>query len=279
MAAFFLIAVLLGGSGASFAAMTAPLPARPATVIDINRFGAGSSFSAFTPFQGRLYFLRSNVGVELWRSDGTAAGTTLVKTLNAAQSFTRSGLRLFAAAAQLFIVIDDYSLGGELWAGDGTEAGTRMLLPLPRNKYFLPPMATLGNRLFFPHYDEPSGQELWVSDGTVAGTQRVADINPGDASSFPQYLTRAGDHLYFAADNGTHATTLWLSDGTDVGTRRVDADAPGTIPPSPSHLMPVGDWLYFGAYDLQAGTELWVVALHDLGLPVNRLYLPIAHRR
>ena len=62
-------------------------------------------------------------GAELWTSDGTRAGTVLVKDINPVArdsdpySLTGVGGRLFFAA-------DDGTHGAELWTSDGTRAGT-----------------------------------------------------------------------------------------------------------------------------------------------------------
>jgi ELWxxDGT repeat protein len=44
-----------------------------------------------------------------------------------------------------------------------------------------------------------------------SGTQRVADINPGPASSDPQYLTATPAGVFFSADDGTHGRELWFA--------------------------------------------------------------------
>ena len=53
-------------------------------VKDINPGAASSSPEGLAVVNGRLYFraFEPTAGTELWRSDGTAAGTTLVKDIN-----------------------------------------------------------------------------------------------------------------------------------------------------------------------------------------------------
>ncbi|MBA2255009.1 MAG: hypothetical protein H0W07_07850, partial [Chloroflexi bacterium] len=54
-----------------------------------------------------------------------------------------------------------------------------------------------------------SGRELWKSDGTATGTKRVADVNPGSASSIPNDLVNVGGTLFFEASDGTSGYELW----------------------------------------------------------------------
>src|SRR5688500_16423639 len=68
-------------------------------------------------------------GPEVWRTDGTPAGTTLVKDIRpgAADSLPRSFL---VAGSTLYFVADDGAHGEELWKSDGTSAGTLLVRDL-----------------------------------------------------------------------------------------------------------------------------------------------------
>jgi ELWxxDGT repeat protein len=76
-----------------------------------------------------LFGLPAEAGVELWKSDGTDAGTVKVKTIrdddndfgNASYVYTPAGL---------YFSVDNGLDGDELWKSNGTEAGTTMLLDL-----------------------------------------------------------------------------------------------------------------------------------------------------
>ncbi|MEZ5038386.1 MAG: MopE-related protein [Saprospiraceae bacterium] len=189
-------------------------------------------------------YIAENSLIELWASDGTAAGTQKIET-----SVTISNNdRFYRAGANLFI----YSRN-QLVVTDGTSEGTRLLTTF-QNLAFegLPEIATIGNLLFFnPNEEKPErdlGRELWVSDGTTEGTFVLADINEGPEDSDPTYLTRVGNRLYFVANR----TELWKTDGTISGTERI-----GNLDPIPSgtfisDIAAVGNVLYISA----AGT-LW----------------------
>ena len=73
-------------------------------------------------FEGNLYLLaRDDLGTPgLWKSDGTLAGTELVRSFQSCDELTVAGSRLF-------LVADDGVHGRELWRSDGTNAGTAVI--------------------------------------------------------------------------------------------------------------------------------------------------------
>ena len=238
---------------------------------------------------------------ELWRSDGTAAGTVRVETpgteplalaslanrqllVVARTGFsgflwtpggagepsgtTLGGLgpvllvRVFPAG-DLVYVLTFAGLGEyRLWRSDGTADGTFLLARLFRTVSGFPEAVVAGGRLFFSEADEEHGHELWVTDGTVAGTRMVCDIRPGPRSSLPSVLAAAGDGVLFAADEGEAGHEPWLSDGTAAGTVRLADVAPGREASSPGELAALGERVYFDADDGgPAGRQLWSVTL------------------
>ena len=173
---------------------------------------ATSPLSQLYDFGGTLFFAgiaNDGTGLELWRSDGTQAGTYRVKDIfpgpnsSSPYCFVDVGGTLFFAAA-------DGGSGQELWRTDGTEAGTlRVKDILPGGGNSTPSFLTnAGGTLFFTASDASSG-ELWRSDGTEAGTVRVADINPGGASR-PENLVYAGGKLFFSANDGVRGREPWV---------------------------------------------------------------------
>ncbi len=197
-------------------------------------------------------------GGELWKSDGTAAGTVLVKDIRPGLSTSYPG-NLTAVGNTLFFTADDGVNGTELWKSDGTAAGTVLVKDIrPGYSGFGPRYLTVvGNTLFFWANDGVNGYGLWKSDGTTAGTVLVADISFGD--SFPGYLTVVGSTLFFSAYDGVNGTELWQSDGTAAGTVLVGDIRPGSYGSYPFSLTAVGNTLFFQAYDGVNGQELWAL--------------------
>jgi ELWxxDGT repeat protein len=221
---------------------------------------------------GLLFFTAAHptAGTELWKSDGTDAGTVLVKDIvpgtgsgfdpysGVDPSLTNVDGTLFFAAGDLFGGVT----GVELWKSDGTEAGTAIVEDIvpggsgsfPRN------LTAVNGTLFFTAYTAATGVELWKSDGTASGTDLVMNINPGtDFQNSPQHLTDVNGTLYFTANNGVSGEELWQSDGFSAGTSMVQDINPGAAGSTPQLLVSAGGKLFFAATDISYGRELWTV--------------------
>src|SRR5205085_2760562 len=99
-------------------------------------------------------------------------------------------------------------LENQLWKTDGTPEGTVQVPGVepavsPEMHDFWPiaRMGTLGDTVFFPVTTAAEGTELWKSDGTTAGTILLADLLPGEQSSFPHDFFRFRDLLFFVASD------------------------------------------------------------------------------
>ena len=129
-------------------------------------------------------------GLELWKSDGTEAGTVLVKDIWPEASAADLGGYLYQltdVGGVLYFVASDGIHGRELWKSDGTEAGTIMVKDILLGRsHSLPMMLTAAGRtVYFSALDGAHGREPWKSDGTAAGTVMLKNIMPGWHSSRP----------------------------------------------------------------------------------------------
>jgi len=237
-------------------------------VKDINTVGEASTSSSPTSlvnFGGVLYF-SANDGIngrELWKSDGTAAGTVLVSNIGSGASSSNPSNFTVVGNTLFFTAKDNSSIGTELWKTNGTTSGTVLVkniasdLSADSNPSDL---TAVGNTLFFTAQDtNKNGIELWKSDGTAAGTVMVKNIDAdcGDSSN-PAYLTAIGNTLYFSArDSSSNGVELWKSDGTSSGTVMVKNIASGSASSNPINLTNVNGLLIFAATTATHGTELW----------------------
>ncbi|HXC54132.1 MAG TPA: ELWxxDGT repeat protein [Rhizomicrobium sp.] len=242
--------------------------------------GATSSFTNAQPANlttvGNLVYFQDGDGlggIDLWKTDGTAAGTVMVKHIESANiggngvqqapdltNMTSSnGLLMFGA--------DNGVDGNELWRSDGTALGTfqvKAINPTTQVNAGLDQSITtnpvlLGSTIYFMGNDQAHGNELWSSDGTAAGTHLLKDISPGFVNSNPQQLVLSGSEVFFTANDGVHGLELWASDGTAAGTQMVKDIKPGDGSSSLFGLTAVlGNAVMFSADDGVHGSELWI---------------------
>ena len=95
---------------------------------------------------------------ELWKSDGTAAGTVLVKDINPGSASSEPS-NLTNVNGTLFFTADDGAHGIELWKSDGTAAGTVLVKDInPGSAGSDPPRLTnVNGTLFFSANDGTHG--------------------------------------------------------------------------------------------------------------------------
>lgn len=163
-----------------------------------------------------LYFTADDGvhGRELWKTDGTAAGTKMLKDINPGiGDAMQPGITILGAGNFAYFSVQTGGTQSEIWRTDGTEAGTIPLLDFgdeEQGKYAGPFMAC-NNKMFFM-VDDRGETNLWVSDGTVAGTQLLN--NSGNV-----WIERTVNNIvYFTVYNSITDFELWRTDGTVAGT-------------------------------------------------------------
>ena len=90
-------------------------------------------------------------GRELWKSDGTPAGTQLVKAVMPGQNFLLYPQALAAVGSDVYFQADDGANGTELWKSDGTAFGTYLVKdidPGPDSSYPFWTVAYAGEAYF-----------------------------------------------------------------------------------------------------------------------------------
>ena len=225
-----LLALLFLGLGAAPA-----LALDPASLVKDIRPGSGNSGpSSFTNVAGTLFF-GADDGThrrELWKSDGTAAGTKLVKDIRpggAEFSGSSHPSYLTNVAGTLFFAADDGSHGTELWKSDGTAAGTMLVKDIDpgASARVAAGLTNVDGTLFFAADDGTPRPRAVEERRHRGGHDARQGHQPRRRSSDPGNLTNVDGTLFFAANDGTHGGELWKSDGTAAGTKLVKDINPG----------------------------------------------------
>jgi len=233
-------------------------------------FDVGVSFAAdiTTPVAmgGRLYFFASDTqrGNELWVSDGTVAGTTVVQDVFAGTTGS-SGSQLVATTNRLFWVAQSGASNLELWSSDGTVGNATALTNIAGTPDHQG-LTVVGNNVYFTLFDPTPAagalpaiqRRLWLSDGTAAGTRlavtsAAAAVPANPTGPFgplnPANLVAVNGQIFFTSGNA-----IFRSNGTDAGTIQLP-NVPALT--GISNLTAVGTTLYFTADDGTNGIELW----------------------
>ena len=196
----------------------------------------------------RLVFVADDgkTGNELWSTDGTVAGTRLVRDV---WPGPRGALWPMGSLGSFILAWGGNDKLSGWWRSDGTPSGTRFVAPGTHGGGV---MVTVAGRLLF------NGQhsQLWQSDGTAAGTRRLKTIpNGGVAGDLGRLV--GSRFAYFGVRRPYYE--LWRTDGTASGTQFVTkiANRMPNFPPRPAGLS--RGLLYFRHDDGKRGAELWVL--------------------
>jgi ELWxxDGT repeat protein len=228
--------------------------------------GSNSSDAKFGPIlNGKMLFSARTAtsGNELWITDGTPTGTSMVKDIYTGSN-SSSPTNMTLIGNKVYFSANDGINGAELWVTDGTPAGTTMVkdIYVGLDPSYPANMTLIGNKVYFRANDATSGNELWMTDGTAEGTVLVKDIYPGSSngnpySSYPQSFFAFGSQLLFAAETDL-GQELWITNGTANGTTLVKDINTVSTHSSPRFFTEFNGRVYFSANDGINGTELWV---------------------
>jgi ELWxxDGT repeat protein len=165
--------------------------------------GVWPEVGALTDASGTLFFLAHAGTTRVWKSDGTTAGTVLVKDLGPLTG--DFGYEAAAANGIFYFAANDGAGGIELWKSDGTEAGTVRVKDINPGAGGSEPrdLTNVNGTVYFTANDGVTGRELWRTDGTAAGTVRVADLKAGSGDASPQGLANVNGTLFFGATDAS----------------------------------------------------------------------------
>lgn len=206
-----------------------------------------------TVSNGTLYFAASDGAQrELWKSDGTTAGTKLAVDVYPGATRDAEVARITSYQGQMYFMARD-ATGLRLFRSNGTTAGT---VAVSSTFQSIGDLVVAGGSLYFPAKTASAGEELWKVTGNSRPVM-VKDIQPGTGSSSPKQLLHANGKLYFVADNGRQGVELWQTNGTAAGTVMVRDVRPGASGSDPRIMRAMNGVLFFSANDGAHGVELW----------------------
>ncbi|MBO0933830.1 T9SS type A sorting domain-containing protein [Fibrella aquatilis] len=210
------------------------------------------------PIGNKFLFAADNSvnGKELWISDGTDAGTVMLKDIKPGTRTTSSNPQsffTFQGIAYFYINLGGFYTPYELWRSDGTADGT---YKIGDEETVSNELEIADNTLYFI-----SDNGLIQKDLTKAGYKTIIDRSyNSDLNNFPAKaanITRQNGNWLFMAQSvqNKYKQALFQSDGTKAGTRKVAnlGDNDGKITATKS-----GKLAFFGNDDGTYGAELWV---------------------
>lgn len=213
----------------------------------------------FTAFDGNIDAGKN--GTQLWMTDGTEAGTRLIKTFSSNVRLIDGSYSQYKNKVFFSMNVVGENKGYELWSTDGTAEGTSMVKDICDGACSAYPsdMTEYKDKLYFRAYTGTHGSELWVTDGTENGTTLFKDFAPRRTingvsyrgNGLPKDLAVSNGKLFISANNNSMSDSyrqLWVSDGTTEGTQLFKDLLPHTdLPARPNKLFSAGSTLYFKA--------------------------------
>ncbi len=216
-------------------------------------------------FNSTVYFFAKTTahGVELWKTDGTNAGTVEIKDIDAGtnNSYDHNHTIFFANNNILYFNANDGTHGTELWKTDGTSSGTVLIKDINAgtDSSDCENFTALGTSVIFSATDATHGTELWETDGTSAGTVLLKDIISGTKSSTPQQFVLFQNKIFFLTESSVFSLpvyNLYSTDGTTAGTSLVKSFGTLSVALLTTSII-LNNKLYFSAFVVGKGLQLW----------------------
>ena len=190
--------------------------------------------------------------LEIWRTDGTAAGTLRLASTPFLDNYS-SELSPAVVGGRLF-----FRFGGTIWTSDGSVEGTYPLpAQLPGGTFALAAgSGTLYAAAGYQDADEEH-ETLWAIDPSTLTASLLGTFPRLGAGGVGASLGSVlGDTLFFGVDapQGETPEKVWLTEGTAASTRPLP-DPLSSL--TAAAFFTAGDRRYFAACEAGHGCELW----------------------
>lgn len=196
-------------------------------ILNMYSFTSGINASYITPCNGKGFFFTSNGtnGYEPWVTDGTAAGTFMLKDINTSGNSVSVSQECFCSGNKFYFSAYDATAGTELWTSDGTTVGTTMLKDIKVGTGNADPINFLDyNSEVYFFAKSGNYNELWHTNGTTAGTSKMT--NPAGLFKLGATMYKHNNLLFFSGYDPSVNEGLWKTDGTTAGTSFIATASP-----------------------------------------------------
>ncbi|MBC3847023.1 T9SS type A sorting domain-containing protein [Winogradskyella echinorum] len=240
--------------------------------------GSGTNSSLVTSYTGRLFGLTtvgnliyftiktSNNNLQIWKSDGTQSGTTLVKDNIAiwnVPTFQGSINNTF-----IFTIQVPSTNNSKVWRSDGTSSGTFALTGeidgngSTGSTSDLSHYIVYNNNLYFI-----TRYYLYKTDGTIANTSQVASVwnAQNNLVDFGDTIELNGKIYFLFYSLGLKKLAIYESDGTSSGTSEIYS-VTGNAYFYPAYLNKSGNNLIFTSINTNNGTSLYYLNTNNFTL-------------
>jgi ELWxxDGT repeat protein len=229
-------------------------------LLDLDQNYVSTNFKWPIKYNGQIFFDRSDDehGTELWKTDGTAAGTGLLKDMIPGKPGSDAGKK-FIFKDKIFFW-NRTGVSYTLWSSDGTAEGTVSTATLR------PPINNadvyVTEDAFYYVGEKPATGKpaIFSSDGTTEGSFVLHEFEQIDTygSNIRQALIPMNGDLYFLANDGVSGLELWKMNLETKDFSIVKDIYPGATWSYKNVIRVIGNKLFFVATDPEHGNELWV---------------------
>ena len=259
-------------SAAAIGALTIGVLAAPAPAADydgvahrVKNIAPGSSdayISEGVTLGSRFIFgahSTTAIGDELWISDGSAAGTKLLKNINPTDAVGSGPMGFTGFDGKVYFEADDGVHGSELWVTDGTTTGTKRLTDInPAGDADPRQLVVAGGSLYFVANPTTAPAQLWKLSAAPAIGPPAPPIkvtNFGGTTGI-ENLTAVGTRVAFSSSANGDGFEPWVSAGTGPTTYSLgDLNPNGSS--DPDRFVELGSSILFIANNPTYGQEVW----------------------
>lgn len=191
-------------------------------------------------------------GVELWRTDGSSAGTTRIQDIEPGSAGSYPAEITWTSGGGAFFTARTKLKGRELYYTDGATAQLIEDIAMGAESSEPRELTVIGGRVYFTAYTSSSGRQVWWATSTPGSARAVS----GTAGISPHGLVAVGSMVFFTGTTAAAGTELNVMAVPSGAVTLIDIRS-GVTSSMPSELTAFGGYVYFAAAAAGRGRELW----------------------